>query len=541
MLKFLKKILSLSNDHGKKTAEYKNDSISEYKYIKVSDVLEDNKKSLRKILDRFPDLIIREIKIMNSPEFGAMLVYLNNMIETNIIEETIIKKLTDNSGDSAYPPGSREYSKYLFGIRNEDIHRDMNKVISSILSGGLILFIEGLNEALVINISKPPGRSIEEPQVETVIRGPREGFTESLSTNITLLRKKIKSANFKMELLKLGRETNTDVAIIYLSNIANPEIIKELRERLSKIDIDSVIGINYLKEYIEDDPLGNFPTIFSTERPDTAAAKILEGRVAVISDGTPLVITVPSLFIEFLISNEDYYLKFIPATINRWIRYVCFAFSLLLPGVYLAITTFHPEVIPTPLLITFIKARSKVPYSELIECLLMLLMYEILREAGIRMPRTVGQAMSVVGALVLGQAAVEAGIVSTPMVIVVATTAICSFAIPYTDMYAAMVLPRLIFVLLGGFAGLLGITCGLVIMFMKLISTRSFGIPYMAPMAPFISKEIPDLFMRRPLWSKFTRLKLVTGKLSIKRKPQSHIKAIKEDQKKQIEEKENEE
>lgn len=541
MLDFLKNIFSLSDENSNKLSASKKPNTYKYENTKVSHILQNNKIAIKKIFDNFSDLIIREVKITNDPEFGAMIVYLNNMVENDIVEESIIKKLTTKREEYTYNPGSKEYSKYLFGIRDEDIYRSMSKVIDSILSGKLILFIDGVNEVMVININNPPSRSIEEPQVETVIRGPREGFTESINTNITLIRKKIKSTNLKTESFKIGRETRTDIIIAYLSNIANPKIINEVRERLNKIDIDAVIGSNYIKEYIEDEPISSFPTIFSTERPDVAASKILEGRVAIIVDGTPLVITVPGIFIEFLITNEDYYLKFIPGTINRWIRYLSFIFTITLPGIYLAITTFHQEVIPTPLLITFVKARAKVPYSGLFECFLMLLMYEILREAGIRMPRSVGQAMSVVGALVLGQAAVEAGIVSAPMVIIVSTTAICSFAIPSTDMYAAVVFPRIIFTLLGGYLGLLGLTCGIIILFIKLISKRSFGVPYMIPLSPSIPEELPDIFMRRPVWAKFKRSWLITGKFSFKRKNKSHIKSIKEEQAKAMKEKKNKE
>lgn len=539
MLSFLKSTFSLKDENSDKLNSSKNIPETKNESTKVSNTLENNKVTIKNILDNFSDLIIREVKITNNPKFGAMLVYLNNMIEIDLIEESIIEKLTSKREEYTYNPGAIEYSKYLFGVRDEDIHMDMNKVIDSILGGKLILFIDGVDKAMVINVSKPPSRSIEEPQVETVIRGPREGFTETMSINVNLIRKKIKSINLKTESFRIGRETRTDITVAYLSTIANPKIVNEVRERLSRIDIDSVIAANYIKEYIEDEPLSIFPTIFSTERPDVAADKILEGRVAIIVDGTPLVVTVPSLFVEFLMSNEDYYLKFIPATINRWIRYLAFILTITLPGVFLAITTFHQEVIPRPLLITFMMARSEVPYSELVECFLMLLIYEVLKEAGVRMPRTVGQAMSVVGAVVLGEAAVEAGIVSTPMVIVVSVTAICSFAIPATDMYEAVRIPRYIFTVMGGTFGLLGVTCGIIVLFMKLISKRSFGVPYMVPLAPFISEEFPDLLMRRPVWAKFRRSWLITGKFSIKRKSESHIKSIKEDQTKDMEEKKN--
>lgn len=541
MFSSIKNIFSLRDEDSSNHKENSNANPPKEENITISSILDDNKKNLYNIFNNCPDLIIREVKIANNPAFTSMLIYIDNMIEKSLIEQSIIGKLTKENENITFNPGSKEYSQYLLGIRNEDIYTDINKVIDSILSGKLVQFIDGIAEALVININNPPSRSIEEPEVETVIRGPREGFTESISTNITLIRKKIKSTNLKIESLKLGRETRTDISIIYLSNIVNKKIVAELKERLSKIDINAVLGINYIKEYIDDNPLGSFPTIFSTERPDVAAGKILEGRIAIFVDGTPLVSTVPALFIEFILTNEDYYLNFIPATINRWIRYISLILSFVLPGSYVAIVTFHQELIPTPLLITIIKARSGVPYPALTECILLLLAFEVLREAGVRMPRTVGQAISVVGALILGQAAVEAGLVSTPMVIVVAVTAIASFAVPSTDMLSAITLPRFLFLILGGSFGLLGLTCGILILLMKLISIRSFGVPYMGPLAPVITDELPDVFMRRPHWNKFKRPWLIVEKKSIKKEPLSRINSIKEEHEKAINDKDKKE
>ena len=539
MLNFLKNMFSLSDENSKNENTNENTKTLEYENTTVSDTLEHNKKIIHAIFSNCSDLIIREVKITNNPQFGAMLVYINNMTKAGLIEETIIQKLTQKNEIYAYNPNSKKYSQYLLGVRDEDIFMDMSKVVESILSGKLVLFIDGINEALIININNPPGRNVEEPQVESVIRGPREGFTESIATNIALIRKKIKSTNLKMESYIIGRETRTDVVIAYLSNIANEKIVSEVKERLNKIDIDAVLSANYIKEYIEDEPTGVFPTINSTEKPDVLAGKLLEGRIAIIIDGTPLVITVPAIFIEFLVTNEDYNFKFIPATVNRWIRYISLIISTTLPGIYLAITTFHQELIPTPLLITFMKTRSDVPYPASVECFIMLFAYEILREAGVRMPKAVGQSISVVGAVVLGQAAVEAGIVSTPMVLLVAITSISAFAVPSTDMTAALILPRFLLLFLGSILGLLGVTSGIVVVCIKLISIRSFGVPYMGPIAPFISNEIADVFVRRPIWVKFRRSWLITRKHSVKRKLKSHIKSIKEEHKKAMEKNKN--
>lgn len=528
---FIKKLFSLRDENSNNDIADQNVKNFDYTNIKISHILEDNLKIIQYIFEGCSDLIIRKIKITNNPEYTAALIYFENMTQLNLMEETIIEKLTNYSRDSSYRPDKLEYCKYLLGIRDNDIYTYANDIANSILSGNAVLLIDGLDKAMVINSNNPPSRAVEEPNVESVVRGPREGFTESISTNIALIRKRIKTPHLKTETFIVGRQTKTKVTIAYISNIANEKTVKEVKERISRIDIDSVIGISYIKEYIEDAPLSGFPTVFSTERPDVAASKILDGRVAIITDGNPLVKTVPAVFMEFLNTNEDYYIKYIPATLNRWIRYLSFLLTLTLPGTFIAITTFHQELIPTPLLISFIKSRSDLPYSALLECIMMLIAYEILREAGVRMPRAVGQAISVVGALVLGQAAVEAGLVSTPMVIVIATTAISSFAVPNTDMYEAIRLPRFIFILLGGFLGLLGLICGFTILIIELISIRSFGVPYMEPIAPAIKGEFWDTLVRRPIWTKFTRPWFITGRRSIRRKQKPYIKSIKEDQK----------
>lgn len=528
MFDTLKNLFSLSEENDD---EPKNDNtLSKKVKIEVSPILNNNKEQIINIFSNCSDLIIRNIKIANDPLCDAIIIYFNNMIESSVIEETIIKRLSSKNQEPSFPPNSKEYSKYLLGILDKDIFQDINKVTASILSGKLALFIDGVSEGLTVSVTKPPGRSIEEPAVESVIRGPREGFTESISTNIVLLRKKIKNSNLKVESLVIGRQTQTDVSITYMDNIANKKIVDEVKKRLKKVDIDAVLGANYLKEYLDDSPLLGFPTAYSSERPDVIASNLLEGRIGILVDGTPVVFTVPAIFFEFFESSEDFYVSYLPATINHWIRYISFVLTLTLPAAYIAITSFHQELLPTSLLVTFVKSRAGVPYPALLECILMLFSFEILREAGTRMPKAVGQAISVVGALVLGQAAVEAGLVSTPMVIMIAITAVSSFTIPSTDMVLAVTFPRFILLLLGGFLGLLGLTCGLIILFLILISVRSFGVPYMAPLAPFVRTSFPDIVARLPIWSTYKRPWLFTWKGSIRRKKQSHLRSMKKGQ-----------
>jgi len=260
---------------------------------------------------------------------------------------------------------------------------------------------------------------VEEPDTEAVVRGPREGFTENLKTNTALLRRKIKNPNLRFELIKLGNQTNTNVCITYIKGICNEKFVTEARKRLKHIKTDSILESGYIEAFIEDAPYSPFATVANSEKPDVTAAKILEGRLAVLVDGTPIALTVPYLFMEGFQSSEDYYSRPYYVTLVRWIRFLAFFITVYLPSLYVAATTFHQELIPTPLLVTMIAAKEGTPFPAFVEALLMGLIFEILREAGVRMPRPIGQAVSIVGALVIGEASVSAGLIGAPMVIIV--------------------------------------------------------------------------------------------------------------------------
>jgi len=485
----------------------------------VSHRLTDNEIYLKNVFDNCSDIVIREIKITNNPQYSAILAYIDGMVSQDLIEESVIKKLTAKSVDDAYRPNSESYIQYLLGIRPEDIHEDLSKVVESILNSKIILLVDGVNKGLTIDFKNPPARNVEQPEAELSLRGPKEGFTESIRTNTCLLRKKIKNINLKMESHTLGKQTKTTIVVCYLSGIANDKIVNEVRIRLHNIKIDSVLGSNYIGEYIQDSSFFIFPTIFHTEKPDVLASKILEGHVAIMVDGTPDVLTVPCLFVEFMKTLDDYYLKFIPATINRWVRYLSFLLSVTLPGFYVALVTFHQELIPDALITTIIKSRAEVPFPLMWECLIMLFTYEVLREAGIRMPRVIGPAVSIAGALVIGQAGVEAGLGSTLTVVVIGFTAIASLTIPSPEMAVSQILPRFFLLLLSGTLGMLGLAGGTMILFINMISARSFGVPYMSPLAPLAVNELSDVVIRAPLWTMIKRSKLITWKQSQRRRP----------------------
>ncbi|NOV00764.1 spore germination protein [Paenibacillus planticolens] len=387
---------------------------------------------------------------------------------------------------------------------------DYQEVCYRILSGETVIFVEGYTQVLSVNTSAEEQRSVEEPSTQSVVRGPRDGFTESIGTNISLIRKRIKSPNLWLESMTIGRVTQTTVAIMFIHGIANDKIVDEVRQRLGRIDIDGILESGNIEELIQDETFTPFPTVYNTERPDVIAAGLLEGRIAILMDGTPFVLEAPVIFTQFFQSAEDYYQRAEFATLLRMLRYMCFFISLMAPSFYIAMTTFHQELVPSSLLFNLAAQREGIPFPAFVEALLMEVTFEILREAGVRLPKTVGQAVSIVGALVIGQGAVEAGLVSPAMVIVVAITAIANFVIPAFSMGIPVRIIRFILMIFAATFGLFGITVGLIAMVQHLCSLRSFGVPYMSPMAPFVLADQKDTILKLPQWGLFSRPRFIS-------------------------------
>lgn len=378
-------------------------------------------------------------------------------------------------------------------------------VFSGLFGGSAIVLIEGCNQALAMNVSGGEQRGVEETTTQTVIRGPKEGFNENLRTNLSLVRRRIKSPKLASKVLQLGEVTQTEVAMIYLDGIARKEIVDEVHNRLSRIETDAILDSGYIEEYIQDSTYSPFPTAINTERPDVVVGALLEGKIAVMVDGTPFVLIAPAMFTRFFQSSEDYYQRADISSFLRIIRFVAFFLSMLLPALYISITTFHQEMLPTPLLISLAAQREGVPFPAFIEAILMELTFEVLREAGVRMPRAIGPAISIVGALVLGQAAVQAGLVSAAMVIVVSFTAISNFVVPYISMSISARLIRFAMMILGGSFGLFGIMSGMMLVLIHLEGLRSFGVPYMSPFSPLRLSELKDVVIRAPQWAMIHR------------------------------------
>ena len=377
---------------------------------------------------------------------------------------------------------------------------DIAGAVREISIGGAVLLIDGRPGGVAFVLSNWEKRSPDEPKAEPVIRGSREGFTETIADNTAQLRRKIRSPQLKMREFEIGRLSRTRVIVAYIEGLADAALIEDVTARLGRIDIDGILESGYIEELIEDNPWSPFPQVLSTERPDAAAASLLEGRVVLLVDGTPFALVVPTSLFSLLQSAEDYYQRFWISTSIRWLRYLFFLLSLLLPSVYVAVLTYHQEMLPTTLLLSMARSREEVPFPALVEALLMEITFEALREAGVRLPKQVGTAVSIVGALVIGEAAVSAGLVSAPMVMVVSLTGIASFTIPRYSAGFAFRMLRFPIILLAGTLGLLGIMLGVLAIIVHMCRLRSFGVPYLYPLSPMNGNAMRDIFIRAPWW-----------------------------------------
>lgn len=477
----------------------------------VSSRLRQNIQMIQEITGGSSDVVVRTFATSNGTP--AAIAFINGLTDSAIVNENILRPLMTSD-----PPTNGESPRdfldaavsRLLPVDSVKTVRTFGAVWTELFEGSTLVFAEGAEQALSVGASKWEQRGVEEPSSQTVIRGPKEGFNENIGTNVALIRRRIKSPNLWKIDRKIGKQTQTDVCLLYMKGIADETIVTEALRRLDAIRTDSILESGYLEEFIQDHTFTPFPTIINTERPDAAAAAILEGQIAVLTDGTPFALILPVTFFKFLLASEDYYQRFDISSFLRLLRFGAFTASMLLPSLYIAVTTFHQELLPTTMLIGLAAQREGVPFPAFVEAFLMEITFEVLREAGTRMPRAIGPAISIVGALVLGQAAVEAGLVSAAMVIVVSFTAISSFVAPATNIAIAS---RLLRFVLMGFAATLGFFGIMTFLFMLLIhmaGIRSFGVPYLTPFAPFRRNNWKDVFVRAP-WKMMTTRPLPFG------------------------------
>jgi len=474
--------------------------------------LQSNIGHIRETLGNSDDIVIREIQIGAGIDVGV--IYTDGLADSKSINNFIMESLM-----LEFPRAEVEAHNLLSFLEKRVITvgeiksvTDFEKLFDSLLSGDTVLLLDGYTQGFIISMKGWEGRAVSEPTTETIVRGSKDSFNENIRTNTAMLRRRIKDPNLWLESRKVGKVTKTNVALMYIKGIVNDKVVNEVRERLDRINIDGILESGYIEQLIQDVKLTPFPTIYNTERPDVIASGLLEGRIAILVDGTPFVLLVPVVFIQFFQAAEDYYIRSDISSLLRILRFICFFIAFAAPSFYIAITTFHQEMIPTELLISLVAQREGVPFPVFVEAVLMEGAFEILREAGTRMPRAIGQAVSIVGALVVGTAAVDAGIISAAMVIVVSLTAISAFVIPSNDMGIPIRILRFPLMALAATFGLLGIVVGFMALLLHLCSIRSFGIPYMSPFAPLIPSDLKDTLIRVPHWAMNTRPRLINQK-----------------------------
>ncbi|HOV69488.1 MAG TPA: spore germination protein, partial [Clostridia bacterium] len=499
----LRRIINAIKIQSKKSQDNKSDNTQG----KLSRSLPKNVRAIREIMSDSTDLIIRPLNIGGRKPVKGVLIFIDGLVNAKTINENIIKPLQYDSrianADEILTGNAEEFMTRMLTVGEVKDADNLSGVIDGCLQGDSALIIDGFCKAFIINTKGWDMRSISEPMTEAVVRGPREGFTENMRTNTALLRRKIKSPDLTFEVMKIGRRTRTNVCIVYIKSIADSKLIEEVKRRLSVIDTDAILESGYIEQFIEDSPFSLFATVAYSEKPDVVAAKLLEGRAGIIVDGTPFVLTVHMLFLESFQTAEDYYIRTYAASMLRFIRFMAFSISLLAPGFYVALTTYHQELIPTPLLISMTSASEGVPFPAVMEVGTMLIVFEILREAGLRMPKPIGQAISIVGALVVGEAAVTAGLISAPIVIVIAVTAVSSFVVP--NQYDASSILRIIYLISAAVLGGFGLALGLLGTLIYLSSLESFSTPYFSPFSPTHAKDLKDSAIRLPLWTMITR------------------------------------
>lgn len=450
-------------------------------------------ENAERILSKFttPETIVTH-EFMCGKKHGALLVN-PDLADSSVVRSVIFSIEHGEGGASAT---LADVAEILFEAETE-LSDDVDDCVNKLLNGDILLCMEGESEYLVITARSYTTRAVTEPPTETVMRGPREGFIEDLRTNLSLLERRLKTPDLAIEKMQIGRRTKTNVAICYLSSVAAPSVVKKLKRRLEKIDIDGIVDSHYLVPYIEEKPSSLFTQTGLTEKPDIVAAKLLEGRVALIVDGSPMVVTVPFVVIEEFQSGEDYYMRSTYSTFVRILRYLGMLLATLLPGLYVALQNFHYTLIPVRFMITLMTAIKGLPLSPLSETLFVLLLFEIIREASVRMPRAVGMAMSIVGALVLGETAVNAGIISSPAVMITALSSIALFTVP--NLIGPTSLLRLAYTLIGGLFGLFGLILAVLFTLHYVCSLNAYDAPYCAPFAPLVYSDFKDSIERAPL------------------------------------------
>ena len=468
-------------------------------YNKLTEVTADN---VRSILGANSDFVSRVILIRDNPKIPATLVYIDGLVDSKIINDNILKPLMqdeqfDSSKTETDAAALISMGKvYASSIK---VRSNLKDVVDDILAGNTALIFSDAKTAFTIEAKGALKRAINEPTGENVLKGAKDSFIEDLRTNTALCRKKLKSPYLTIEEIVLGKQSRTSIAVVYMKNIVNSKLVDEVKQRLKTIDVDRVFASGMIEEEIVDTKYSTFPQVLFTERTDRFCVSIAEGRVGVIIEGFPTAYIVPGTLLQCIQTPDDYSYNFIIGSLLRFIRFIALFITLIFPGFYICITTFHPEMLPAELSFSIVASKEGVPFPMFVEVIILLVAFELLVEAGVRLPKTIGQTVSIVGALVVGQAAVEAKLVSPATVIVIAVTAISSFTIPNQDFQNAARLWRFVFVIFSSIIGIFGLTYGLIFLLHHWCCMETYGVPYLDPFVANEDEQLQDTLFRLPI------------------------------------------
>ncbi|MFB5675856.1 spore germination protein [Paenibacillus terreus] len=464
--------------------------------------LAENLEYLKRTLSHFSDAVFKELDV-GQTGFQVMIIYLSGIADPHVVNEQIVKPMIIAGLGENKPEHTPETLKenllhktaLLFKIETGEF---LDKCVHEVLSGNTCLLLEGMDEALIVETANFPARDVAEPSTETLVRGPRQGFVEDIASNLAIIRQHVKDVSLKIDSYRVGRRSSRKLAVLYIADIVNRDLVQDIKKRIESIDIDDVLDTGIVEQLIEDNPWSPFPQLQATERSDKAINALMSGRVVIMLDGTPFVLIAPMTFWMLAQSPEDYYERFPLGTFFRMLRLMALFIATFLPSLYISLVSFHPGLIPPELVVSIIAAREGIPFPVLVEALIMEVSLEILREASLRLPRGIGQVIGIVGGLVIGQAAVEASIVSPFMVIIVGLTAISSFASPQYSGSIGIRLLRFPIMLVAAVYGLYGVILSFIFLGAHMVRLKSFGVSYMAPLAPIRLRDQQDALIRVP-------------------------------------------
>ena len=448
---------------------------------------------LKELLKDNTDIIFRDFYIGN---WKAAIIYIDGMTDKVILNDYVLETLMV-LGDKVTKV--TEIKDHLLTVTDIKEVSNMTDGVKAFLSGDALVLIDGLQIGYVLGNRAWNARGVSEPASETVVKGSRESFTETIRFNTVLIRRRIRDTRLRLEVKSLGVRSKTDTVVMYIDDIVNKDILTELKARLDKINIDAILDSGYVEQLIEDNKWSPFPQIQSTERPDVVAAALYEGKVAILVDNSPFALIVPGVLPSLFQSPDDYYQRWLNSSIVRLTRLLAISLSITLPALYIAITSFHTGIIPSKLAYSIAASREGVPFPAFIETLIMEISMAFLLEAVVRLPRPIGSTIGIVGGLIIGQAAVSAGIVSPIMIIIVSMTAITNFIIPNYELSSAFRIVRFILIILSAIMGMYGIMLGLILLLIHLAKLHSFGIPYLSPMVNPEISDFKDMFIRMPM------------------------------------------